>query len=286
MYMENLPDGMHGVLVSVHGGLYIAGFDSRRRVCLVLFAPPFGNPLRTVSELPYRDYGRFTPTVRAAKDPARADNLYVLLYLHPDNLGLMQTSLYRIDVLTGRQVLLTASSSPFWAPEGMLPRADGTVLVALGGLGPLLVYNDCDEKKCSPYKEVVSNASDAPGKGGLADVDGMLCLVEGSTAVYGEGGKLVCEIYDGSLLPIANTRKPDHAQGWEVGGAQPYDGEYDDAYDLGVGNYSGSSSAGMGSGRDSSGRADVADSGKAAGGDGSSHRAPGLGSARLKRIRR
>ena len=173
------------------------------------------------------------------------------------------------------------SSSPFWAPEGMLPRADGTVLVALGGLGPLLVYNDCDEKKCSPYKEVVSNASDAPGKGGLADVDGMLCLVEGSTAVYGEGGKLVCEIYDGSLLPIANTRKPDHAQGWEVGGAQPYDGEYDDAYDLGVGNYSGSSSAGMGSGRDSSGRADVADSGKAAGGDGSSHRAPGLGSARL-----
>ena len=128
MYMENLPDGMHDVLVSRHGDLYIAGFDSRRRVCLVLFAPPFGNPLRTVSELPYRDYGRFTPTVRAAKDPARADNLYVLLYLHPDNLGLMQTSLYRIDVLTGRQVLLTASSSPFWAPEGMLPRADGTVL--------------------------------------------------------------------------------------------------------------------------------------------------------------
>ena len=34
LYLENLPDGVHDVLVSHHGGLYITGFDSRRRVCL------------------------------------------------------------------------------------------------------------------------------------------------------------------------------------------------------------------------------------------------------------
>ena len=55
VFYDNLPDGMNEVLVSHYGGLLITGFDSRRRVCLVLFAPPFGRPLRTVAELPYRD---------------------------------------------------------------------------------------------------------------------------------------------------------------------------------------------------------------------------------------
>ena len=112
VFYENLPDGMRDVLVSRHGGLYITGFDSRRRSCLVLFAPPFGRPLRTVAELPYRDFGRWTPSVLAAHDPSRADFIYVLLYLHPDNLGLEQMSLYRIDVASGDQVLLSASASP------------------------------------------------------------------------------------------------------------------------------------------------------------------------------
>ena len=46
LFYANLPDGMHNVLIGRRGGLYLAGFDSRRRVCVVLFAPPFGQPLR------------------------------------------------------------------------------------------------------------------------------------------------------------------------------------------------------------------------------------------------
>ena len=37
VFYDNLPDGMNEVLVSHYGGLLITGFDSRRRVCLVLF---------------------------------------------------------------------------------------------------------------------------------------------------------------------------------------------------------------------------------------------------------
>lgn len=207
MYMENLPDGMHSVLVSKRGGLYITGFDSRRRACLVLFLPPSGHPLRTVAELPYRDYGRYTPNVLAAHDTGRTDAIYVLLYLHPDNLGLEQMSLYRIDALTGRQDLLAAASSPFWEPTALLPRADGSVVVALSGLGPLLVYSSCDERRCENAREINSTASATPGKGGLAELDGMLCMVVQSTAVYSEGGRLVCELADGSLVPVAPSRR-------------------------------------------------------------------------------
>ena len=49
VWYEQLPDGMHDVLVGPQGGLFLAGFDSLRRVCLVLYAPPFGQPLHTVS---------------------------------------------------------------------------------------------------------------------------------------------------------------------------------------------------------------------------------------------
>ena len=91
LYYDGLPDGVHDlVVVGRQGGLYLTGFDSRRRVCLVLYAPPLGQPLRTVAELPYRDFGRYTPTVLAARDPERDGSIYVLLYLHPDNLGLEQ----------------------------------------------------------------------------------------------------------------------------------------------------------------------------------------------------
>ena len=44
VWYEQLPDGMHDVLVGPQGGLFLAGFDSLRRVCLVLYAPPFGQP--------------------------------------------------------------------------------------------------------------------------------------------------------------------------------------------------------------------------------------------------
>ena len=75
--------------------------DSRRRVCFVLYAPPFGGRIRTLCELPYRDFGRFTPTVLAAHD-VQHHALYVLLYQQPDSLGIEQMSLYRIDPISGQ----------------------------------------------------------------------------------------------------------------------------------------------------------------------------------------
>ena len=113
LWYAYLPDGMHDVTADGMGGLYISGFDSQRRVCLVLFAPPYGQPLRTISTLPYRDYGRYTPTVLTARDPMREHQLYVLLYLHPDNLGISQTTLYRLDLNNGnRRLLATMSARP------------------------------------------------------------------------------------------------------------------------------------------------------------------------------
>lgn len=210
VYYENLPDGMHDVLVSHKGGLYITGFDSRRRVCLVLFAPPFGKGLRTVAELPYRDYGMDTPSVLAAHDPLRSDQIYVLLYLRRDNLGLEQMSLYRLDVARGTLTLLTASTSPFWAPKALLPRADGTVLVALGGLGAMLEYARCDDTTCVPFATVNSTLSRTAGKEGMVERDGMVCAIIGASSVFSEGGHLVCELSDGTVVPITQP-SPEHA---------------------------------------------------------------------------
>jgi len=208
LWYENLPDGMHDVLVGPQGGLFLAGFDSLRRVCLVMFAPPFGQPLRTVTELPYRDYGRYTPTVLAARDPKRDNMLYVLLYQHPDNLGIEQTSLYRIDPASGDRTLLSATSSPFWVPVAMLPRQDGSVLVALNGAGKLLRYDACNDTACEPAQPVLSSASNATGKAGLTEVRGRLCLVTGSSAVLGTGGRILCERPDGSLQTLALLPPP------------------------------------------------------------------------------
>ena len=171
VWYEQLPDGMHDVLVGPQGGLFLAGFDSLRRICLVLYAPPFGQPLHTVSELPYRDYGRYTPTVLTARDSRREGQLYVVLYLHPDNLGLEQTSLYRVNPASGEQKLLAAFSSPYWPPTGLLPRADGSVLVALGGTGPILRFAGNDTA-CEAAQPLRSAASNATGKAGLAEVGG------------------------------------------------------------------------------------------------------------------
>ena len=205
LWFENLPDGIHDVLIGPNGGIYLTGFDSRRRVCLVLFAPPFGRPLRTIAELPYRDYGMATPAVLTAHDPLHAEQIYVLLYLHPDNLGLEQTSLFRVELATGKLKLLSASTSPFWTPRAVVARRDGSVLVSLNGLGPMLVYSDCNDDRCSAAAEVHSNASSASGKGGMDELGGMLCFVVGSELVFGEGGHLVCELPDGSLESITST---------------------------------------------------------------------------------
>ena len=107
------------------------------------------------------------------------------------------------DVATGTRTLLAQSSSPFWPPTALVPRADGSIVVALGGLGPLLVYTKCDDTSCEPAVAVNSTASNTPGKGGVVEIEGRLCLVVGSTAVYGEGGRVVCELEDGSLERIA-----------------------------------------------------------------------------------
>ena len=204
LWFENLPDGIHDVLIGPSGGIYLTGFDSRSRTCLVLYAPPFGRPLRTISELPYTDYGRSTPAVLASHDPLHAEQIYVLLYLHPDNLGIEQTSLFRVELATGKLKLLSASSSPFWRPKALVARPDGTVLVSFNGLGPMLMYERCDDLACSPATEVHSNASSATGKGGMDEIGGMLCLVVAADMVFGEGGHLVCELPDGSLESITS----------------------------------------------------------------------------------
>ena len=207
LWYEDLPDGMHDVLVGPQGGLFLSGFDSLRRVCLVLYAPPFGQPLHTVSELPYRDYGRYTPTVLAQRDPMRDGQLYVLLYQHPDNLGIEQTSLYRIDPASGQQTLLTTSSSPYFSPVALVPRQDGSVLVALAGAGPILRFA-CNDTACDNAEPLRSAASNATGKAGLAEVGGRLCLVVGSSAVLGTGGRVVCERPDGSLQALIDLAPP------------------------------------------------------------------------------
>ena len=201
LWYEQLPDGMHDVLVGPQGGLFLAGFDSLRRICLVLYAPPFGQPLHTVTELPYRDYGRYTPTVLAARDRQRQGQLYVLLYLHPDNLGLVETSLYRVDPPSGQQSLLAAFSSPYWSPVALLPRPDGSVLVALAGAGPILQFA-CNDTACEATEPLRSAASNATGKAGLAEVGGRICLAVGSSAVLGTGGHVVCERQNGSLQSL------------------------------------------------------------------------------------
>ncbi len=199
---------MHDIIIGQHGGLYLTGFDSRRRVCLVLFAPPFGQPLRTVTELVYRDYGRYTPTVIGAHDPDRDASLYVLLYQHPDNLGLEQMSLYRVDTITGEQLLLTATSSPYWPPTGLVPHPGGSLLVSLSGQGPLLLYSGCNDTACSAPLEISSEASRAYGKGGMVSFRGMLCLVVGSNPIYRSRGRVACEGADGSLARLT-ARRPD-----------------------------------------------------------------------------
>ena len=214
LYFENLPDGIHNVLIGRRGGIYLTGFDSRRRVCLVLFAPPFGLPLRTVTELPYRDYGKSTPAVLAAHDPLRSDQIYVLLYLYPDNLGIEQTYLYRVELATSKLTLLAAATSPFWRPTAIIAHNDGSVIVSLGGLGPMLMYASCTDTACNSATVVDSNASHASGKGGMAMIDGMLCLVVDSELVFAEGGRLVCELPDGALHSIGTEvslrATPDH----------------------------------------------------------------------------
>ena len=158
----NLPDGIHDVLISPFGGLFLTGFDSRRRVCLVIYAPPFGARLQTITQLPYRDYGRNAPTVLAAHDPVRGD-LYVLLYQQPDNLGIEQMSLYRVSPASGKETLLSSISSPYWPPSALVPRADGSVLVSLQGLGPLLAFDRCNETSCDPPRTLNSAASNTTG---------------------------------------------------------------------------------------------------------------------------
>lgn len=194
-----LPDGMRDLTSDGMGGLYISGFDSRLRVCLILFAPSYGQRLRTVSMLPYRDYGRYTPTVLTAMDPLRERNLYILLYLHPDNLGISQTSLFRLDLNNGARQLLSEMTSPFWVPTAILPRKDGSVIISLSGLGPLLIFCNCNATTCDPATTLTGEASEAVGKAGLAQLGGLsggsgsLCMVVGSSPLTSTRTAVVCQ---------------------------------------------------------------------------------------------
>ena len=207
LFFRNLPDGITTALVARSGGLYLAGFDSRRRECLVLFAPPFGQPLRTVTVLPYRDYGRYVPTVLAAADPDHQDHLLVLLYLHPDNLGRENMTLFRVATASGTRTLLSASTAPSWPPTAMVPRPGGKLLVPLAGLGPMLVYQ-CGENDCASPAMVDSTASRRRGKGGAALVNDTLCLVVGLDPVLKSHGQVVCEGSTGELVSLPSVRNP------------------------------------------------------------------------------
>ena len=210
LYFDNLPDGMRDVLVSRQGGLFISGFDSRRRVCLVLYAPPFGERLLMLAELPYHDPGGHTPTVLTTHDRPR-NQLYTLLYQQPDNLGVAQMALYRIDPASGTQTLLASASSPFWPPAALVARDDGSVLVPLRGLGPILAYDGCNATACAPARPLATAASNATGKAGMVEVHGLLYLIVGSDAVYGSGGHVAVELPDGSLAPLADLSADRHS---------------------------------------------------------------------------
>lgn len=206
LFYENLPDGMHDVLMGPQEGLFLTGYDSLRRLCLVLYAPPFGQRMRVLSQLPYRDYGRYTPTVLGAHDAPRGA-LYVLLYQTPISWGIERMSLYRIYPDSGQQVLLSESHAPFWAPTAILPRPDGSVLVGLSGYGPLMRYHGCNDTACAGLDTLDTAASNATGKAGMADISGpdgssMLCLVVGTDQLLGRSGTVVCEQPDGSLQTI------------------------------------------------------------------------------------
>jgi hypothetical protein len=206
LFYENLPDGMHDVLMGPQEGLFLTGYDSLRRLCLVLYAPPFGQRMRVLSQLPYRDYGRYTPTVLGAHDAPRSA-LYVLLYQTPISWGIERMSLYRIHPDSGKQVLLSDSHAPFWAPTAILPRPDGSVLIGLSGYGPLMRYHGCNDTACQGLDTLNTAASNATGKAGMADISGpdgsrMLCLVVGADQLLGRSGTVVCERPDGSLQTI------------------------------------------------------------------------------------
>ncbi|EOD33070.1 hypothetical protein EMIHUDRAFT_455896 [Emiliania huxleyi CCMP1516] len=143
VFYENLPDGVHDVLLGPQNGLYLTGYDSRRRITFVLYAPPFGQRLRYISQLPYRDYGQFAPTVLGAHEESRG-TLLILLYQRPISWGSESMALYRVSPEDGSQTLLSSTPSPFWPPTALLPRSDGSVLVATSGSGPLLRYDGCN----------------------------------------------------------------------------------------------------------------------------------------------
>mmetsp|Transcript_13698 Transcript_13698/g.43065 ORF Transcript_13698/g.43065 Transcript_13698/m.43065 type:complete len:445 (-) Transcript_13698:662-1996(-) len=205
VFYENLPDGVHDVLLGPQNGLYLTGYDSRRRITFVLYAPPFGQRLRYISQLPYRDYGQFAPTVLGAHEESRG-TLLILLYQRPISWGSESMALYRVSPEDGSQTLLSSTPSPFWPPTALLPRSDGSVLVATSGSGPLLRYDGCNATACAGPSALASAASNATGKAGLAEVrtahGKTLCLVTGSDQLTGRGGSICCERRDGSLQTI------------------------------------------------------------------------------------
>jgi len=220
---DNLPDGIHDVLVGPQDGLFLTGYDSIRRLCLVLYAPPFGQRMRVLSQLPYSDYGRYTPTVLGAHDVEHGA-LYVLLYQQPISWGIERMSLYRIYPESGEQKLLSDASAPFWTPTGILPRPDGSVLVGMSGYGPLMRYTGCNDTACARLETLDTAASNATGKSGMADIRGpdghdMLCLVVGADELLGRAGSIVCERPDGSLHTIWTQRNGTdilHSDAWRA----------------------------------------------------------------------
>ena len=66
LWYAGLPDGVTDVLVGPQGGLFVAGFDSLKRRCLVLYAPPFGLPAEEDAVLFYVGGIGVTPAASCA----------------------------------------------------------------------------------------------------------------------------------------------------------------------------------------------------------------------------
>ena len=183
----------------------------------------------------------------AAHDPARAEFIYVLLYLHPQPRARADVT-YRVDVASGKRVLLGCGLARMDANRLDTP-ADASVLVALSGLGPCL----CMGTATPPHAKITplnSTASFTSGKHGVVQIDesGRLCLVVRESIILGQGGRLVCEADGGALVGIVSHH--DNSDGNEFHREHSHERNSSSSSNdkAGGGSSSGSSSGGLSGG--------------------------------------
>ena len=220
VHFSFLPDGINDILFDQQNkGLFLAGYDSLKRATVLLYAPQYGTNLKTLATFPYLDYMQYTPKVLMAYDHKR-QAIYLLTYQHPLSWGQEKLNLFRYSPASGQLQLLAESPSPFWEPTAMVATEDDSVLVALGGLGPLIQFDACNETACTPMRTVKSAASNSSGKTGMVQMQDRLYFVVGVDSVDGTGGSIVCELPDGTLSPISWPSISEHDQWMDLSAAE------------------------------------------------------------------